>query len=129
MVEHSETTTQATSSESVEHPPIYETVRKVLLASVGAIALAQDEIVDFVNRLVERGEIAERDGKRLIRELIDQRRQQSSKAEVEIRKRVEAMLERLNVPTRADIEALNERIAELNHKVDQLKRSQARPKQ
>ncbi|NIV98032.1 poly(hydroxyalkanoate) granule-associated protein, partial [Candidatus Saccharibacteria bacterium] len=39
--------------------PFVEATRKVLLASVGAVALAQDEAEDFVNKLIERGQIAE----------------------------------------------------------------------
>ncbi|MCC6188241.1 MAG: hypothetical protein IT318_04375, partial [Anaerolineales bacterium] len=46
---------------------LFEMARKVVLAAVGAAALAQDEAVDFVNRLVERGEIAEKDARKLIR--------------------------------------------------------------
>jgi hypothetical protein len=42
-----------------------ELSRKVLLAGVGAAVLAQDEISDFVDRLVERGEIAEQDARNL----------------------------------------------------------------
>ena len=38
-------------------------VRKVLQAGVGAFALTKDEVEDFVSKLVERGEIAEQDGR------------------------------------------------------------------
>ena len=53
-----------------ERSSLLEMSRKVLLAGVGAVALAQDEIEEFVNKLVERGEIAEKDGRKLIRDLI-----------------------------------------------------------
>ncbi len=39
------------------HNPLVEAARKVLLASIGAVALAQEEVEDFVHKLVERGEI------------------------------------------------------------------------
>ena len=64
--------------------PLLEAVRKVLLASIGAVALAQDEIEDFVNKLVERGEIAEKDGKKLVRDLKERRKKESEKAEAEL---------------------------------------------
>ena len=59
---------QEESSESGRNQMI-EMARKVLLASVGAVALAQDEVEAFVNRLIERGEIAEKDGRKLINEI------------------------------------------------------------
>jgi poly(hydroxyalkanoate) granule-associated protein len=108
-----------------ERRPLLEAARKVLLASIGAVALAQDEIEDFVNRLVERGEIAEKDGRKLVREVMDRRKKEAEKAEDEVSKRVEEVLDRMNVPTKADIDALGEKISALSKKVDELKKSQA----
>ena len=108
-----------------ERRPLLEAARKVLLASIGAVALAQDEIEDFVNRLVERGEIAEKDGRKLVRVVMDRRKKEAEKAEDEVSKRVEEVLDRMNVPTKADIDALGEKISALSKKVDELKKSQA----
>ncbi len=108
-----------------EKNAILDASRRVLLASIGAVALAQDEIEDFVERLVERGEIAEKDGKKLVREVMDRRRKETAKAEDEMSKRVEDVLDRLSVPSKADIEALGDKIAALSRKVDELKKNQA----
>ena len=108
-----------------ETRPLFEASRKVLLAAIGAIALAQDEIEDFVNRLVERGEIAEKDGRKLMREVKDKRKKTVEGAEEETNKRVEDILTRLNVPSKKDIDALSEKIAVLAKKVDELKKSQS----
>lgn len=102
------------------HGPLYEASRRVLLASIGAIALAQDEIEDFVEKLVERGEIAEKDGKKLVREVIDKRKKDVSKAEDELNKRIDEVVIRMDVPTKADIDALGDQINELSVKVDEL---------
>ena len=108
-----------------ERNPLVEAVRKVLLAGIGAVALAQEEIEDFVNKLVERGEIAEKDGKKLIHEVMERRKKETDKAEDEIAKRVEDVLDRMNVPTKSDIEVLSEKISALSKKVDELKKAQA----
>jgi poly(hydroxyalkanoate) granule-associated protein len=117
-------TVEATNG-TEERKPLLEAARKVLLASIGAFALAQDEIEDFVNRLVERGEIAEKDGKKLVREVMDRRKKEATKAEDQLGKRVQDILDRMNVPTKSDIEALGEKIAHLAKKVDELKKVQA----
>ena len=106
-----------------EHNALLEMTRKVLLASVGAVAMSQDEIDKFINKLVERGEIAEKDGRKLIREVMDRRKKTTKDAEDEMSKRVEDILDRLNVPTKSDIEALGDKIAVLSKKVDELKKS------
>ena len=53
----------------VEETSILESLRRVLLASVGVVALTIEEIGELVDKLVERGEIAEQEGKKLATEL------------------------------------------------------------
>lgn len=111
-------------TEEMERNPLFEAARKVLLASIGAVALAQEEVDDFVNKLVERGEIAEKDGKKLIRETMDKRKKEAKKAEDQLDKRMEEILDRMNVPSKSDIEALSAKISALTKKVDELKAGQ-----
>jgi len=108
-------------AEEAKRGTLLESVRKVLLASVGAVALAQDEVDDFVNKLIERGEIAEKDGKKLLRDLRERRKKETGKAQVEMDKQIAEILSRMNIPTKADIQALSAKIAALTKKVDELK--------
>jgi polyhydroxyalkanoate synthesis regulator phasin len=104
-----------------ERNPLFDATRKVLLASMGAMALAQDEMESFVHKLVERGELAEQDGKKLIRDVMDRRRKEAEKAEDEMEGRVQMLLDRMNVPTKSDIEKLSAKVTELGKKIDELK--------
>ena len=110
------------SGEEEERGPLYEATRKVVLASFGAMALAQEELEQFINKLVERGELAEKDGKKLIREAMDKRKKETKKAESELDKRIEELLARMNVPSKTDIDALSAKITALTKKVDELKK-------
>lgn len=112
------------TQEPEERNPLYDAARKVVLASIGAVALAQEEIEDFINKLVERGEIAEKDGKKLMHEVMDKRKKGAEKAEDEVSKRVETILDQMNVPSKADIDALGDKISALSKKVDELKKAQ-----
>lgn len=116
-------TVEESTNGKEEHNALFEAARKVLLAGIGAVALAQDEIEDFVDRLVERGEIAEKDGKKLVNEVMDRRKNDVHKAEDEVNKRIEDVLDRMNVPTKGDIDALSEKIAALTKKVEELKKA------
>jgi polyhydroxyalkanoate synthesis regulator phasin len=114
---------QAPAVEPVEerHSSLIDATRRLMLASIGAVALAQDELQNFVERLVERGQIAEEDGKRLLRDVMERRRDQGRRAEEELERRLQTVLSTMNVPTRADIETLSAKITELSRKVDELK--------
>jgi len=109
------------ATEETERNPLFEAARKVVLASIGAVALAQEEVEDFVNKLVERGEIAEKDGKKLIRETMEKRKKEAKKAEDQLDKRMEEIMDHMNVPTKSDIEALSAKISALTKKVEELK--------
>ncbi|MFZ6029122.1 MAG: phasin family protein [Chloroflexota bacterium] len=117
------TVTTETPSEKTkgERSQFYDLSRKLMLASIGAAAMAQEELDTFVNKLVERGELAEKDGKGLLAEIRAKRRERMGKVEHEVNKRVEQALERLNIPSKDEIAALNEKIALLNQKLDEMK--------
>ncbi len=99
-----------------------EATRKVMLAAVGAVGLAQDEMEDFVNRLVKRGEIAEKDARKLVKEVTEKRRKTVEKR---AEKQMDRMFDRMNIPSKADIEELNAKISILTAKVEELKKEKA----
>ena len=47
-----------------ETSPMYEGLRKLVVASIGAVAIAQEELENLISKLVERGELAEKEGKK-----------------------------------------------------------------
>ncbi len=117
-----------------EANPFLQIAHRVLLAGIGAVALAQEEIEEFVDRLVERGEIAEKDGRKILSDVLERRRRRVEETEdeivaaaesagSEIDSRIEGILHRMNVPTKSDIDSLSDKIATLTEKVDQLKRT------
>ena len=106
------------------HNPMLETIRKILLAGIGAIALSQEEVEKIVNKLIERGEIAEKDGRKLIKDLMQKRRKKDEDtlagAEDEVESRMEGVMARMNIASKSDIDALSDKISALNDKLDEL---------
>jgi poly(hydroxyalkanoate) granule-associated protein len=102
-----------------------DAARNILLASVGAVALAQDELEEIVDKLVERGEMAEKDGRKVMKELLDRRRQKVEKSrgalDDSLEQRIEDVLHKLNVPSKRDVDELNRKLTLLSEKVDDLK--------
>lgn len=95
---------------------LYNAARKVLLAAAGVTVAAQEELEKLVDKLAEKGEIAERDARRLINEVREKR------DEMLKYHREEAAKNRPATATRADLEALSARVEELIRKIDELKR-------
>lgn len=111
---------EATKEEESKVSPVLAPLRKVVLASMGAVAIAQEEAEDLINKLVERGEIAQEEGRKLVQDMVAKRRE---KAEAQFDTRVESTLDRMNVPTKADLRAVEKKLDELNKKLDKLVKS------
>jgi poly(hydroxyalkanoate) granule-associated protein len=115
----------------VQSANLYLMVRKVLLASIGGVALTADEAGDLFTRLVERGEIAEADAQKIVADLRTQGRKReeeatkvredmTKKAGIALEDSVETILSRLNVPNKNEIEELSRKIGLLSEKVSNL---------
>ena len=99
-----------------------EMLRRLFLASIGAAVIAQEELEALVNKLVERGELAEKDGKKLMGEMMDKRKTKTADVSGEINKNIEGVLSRMNIPTKADVDGLGQKINARSKKVDDLKK-------
>jgi poly(hydroxyalkanoate) granule-associated protein len=101
-----------------------EQVRRVLLAGVGAVFLNPKEVEEFVDRLVRKGEMAEKDGRRLVSDILDQRRkdvtQRVAAIPGDVHSAVEKVLHKMKLVSKSDIEELKRRLDELSHKLDEL---------
>lgn len=111
---------------------LYLLARRVLLAGLGAVALSTEEAQAFVDKLVERGEIAEADAQKLIQDFRDRLKRQerglqnagsegSKAAGSLVEEQISAVLNRMNVPTKRDIDQLSQQIEQLSAKIDSLR--------
>jgi poly(hydroxyalkanoate) granule-associated protein len=117
---------------------MFEVMRKLMLAGVGALALSRDEAEEFINRLVERGELAQKDAQHLIDETMERFRKtaqpQASQLQggvsslgSQVETSLEQFLNRLNIPSKRDIDELSAKIAHLAGRVEELRRVQETP--
>lgn len=111
--------------EKHEKYSLYGLVRRMMLAGIGAIALKHDEMEEFVDKLVERGEIAKTDGEELMKEMRERRKKYMQEHEEESypHKKVAEILEHFSVPTKSDFDELSQKINNLEKKIDKLSKS------
>ncbi len=114
--------TKVAPEETKEPNPFFEAVRKVLLAGVGAVALTVEAVEDLVEKLVERGELTEEEGRKLVQDIFERRKKDAKKAEEEVNKRVDELMARFDIPTKAEFENLSAQISDVSKKVDELKK-------
>ena len=104
-------------------------IRNVLLAGVGAVVLAQEEIEGFVGKLVKKGQLAEQDGKKLLGDILPRRKRQVKRdvgsLETNLKSRIETALHRVRLVSKKDVDQLAEKIDALTAEVDRLSRDQS----
>jgi len=114
-----ETNVEQTMTEE-EQRALFGTARKVVLFSIGAWATAIEGIGNLTGRLIERGEIAEQDSRRLVRETMDRPKEKAKQVENGVSRSVHFAKDRVQPATKADINSLNERINRLSEQIGEL---------
>jgi poly(hydroxyalkanoate) granule-associated protein len=106
--------------ENVEEYSLPDVIKKMMLAGVGAVSIIQEELEKHIDKLVERGEIAQKDREEMITRMKERRMKFMHRRSEYTRKHVTEALEHFDVPRRSDIESLNQKIADLEKKIDEL---------
>lgn len=102
-----------------------ESMHKIWLAGLGALAAAEEEGEKLFKRLVDRGEKMESEGRKGVKEARGRVESAWSDLEGKLDETVAGVLNRLGVPTREEIQTLTQRIEELNAKVQELSTKKA----
>jgi len=106
--------------------PLVSGVQSALRASIGVFSMGREEVETIINRLVEKGELTEIDGRRILSDLFDRPRQGvrqiNEKVSSTLDDSIVSTLNMLNIPTRSDLQTLSEKINKLADKVDELSR-------
>ena len=105
-----------------EGRPGVEALHKVMLAGIGAMAVAQENLGALAHRLVERGAAVEAEGKKMASHARERRQKLTARGESRMQIRLRDAMARADIATKAEIDALREQITALSEKVDQLKK-------
>jgi poly(hydroxyalkanoate) granule-associated protein len=102
-----------------------ETARRMMLAGLGAVAMAVDAAEDTFDRLVDRGERVQSELEERAREARRGRLMRRSRLGNAFRNAMDAFLDTLAVPNKADIDTINVKLNILTRKIDDLQMDEA----
>jgi polyhydroxyalkanoate synthesis regulator phasin len=95
-------------------------LRHTLEFAAGSALILQEKTQAFSQEAFERGKEAQDQGRKLVQEMRAERKQRTLERAEPRELNIDFALDRLSVPTRADIQELNQRITELTHRIDEL---------
>jgi polyhydroxyalkanoate synthesis regulator phasin len=91
-----------------------------MLFSVGSALILREKTVEFVAQAIERGQEVQDEGKKMVQEMRAERRAKRPERIETEDVRITNTIRRLNVPTHEDIKQLNQHIAELAQRIEEL---------
>jgi len=93
-----------------------ELIERILLAGAGAFTLTKEKAEKIVDDLIKRGEVARKDQAEFLKELL--KRGKNTRVEIEkiVEKSMTNVLNKFNIPTKSDIDALMKKIESLKKK-------------
>ena len=95
-------------------------MKKVGLFGIGLWALTEEKIQDITDDLIEDGEIKKEEGKKFVREVIEEQKKQKQELEDKITSKVQETFKRADVATKEEVEELKDIIKELSKKIDKM---------
>ena len=105
---------------------MFELIQKTVLAGLGAAVMTKGKVEGLVDELVQRGEITAEERPKLVRDLLARAEENEKELEGKVNKAVESAIERLGIPTKADVNALSGKIDQLTKKVDKMEKTTAK---
>ncbi len=106
-----------------------EVMRKGALFGIGLWALTEEKIQDIADELIENGEIKKEEGKRFVREIIEEQRKQKEDMEKKISSRVNETFSKADIATKEEVKELKDIIMHLEEKIDKLSDSEDKEKE
>lgn len=108
-----------------EEYSLHDMLRRMMLAGVGAISILHEELEHHLDKLVERGEISQKDREDMIAQMKERRQKFMHRRREYAQKHVTETLEHLDIPSRSDIDNLSQKITSLEKKIDKLNKPSA----
>ncbi len=94
-----------------------DTLRKFLLAGLGALDVTEEKAKAFFADLVARGELSEKDAKEMITSWSKRATEQREHLQKDIEQAVHRTLGKMGIARQAEVEALKAKLADLESKL------------
>ncbi len=94
----------------------FDVVRRALLAGFGV----QEKVKEFIDDLVKKGELSESEGAKLVKEWTEKADRTSQDLTKSLSDIITKTMDKMNLPTKDDIERLNKKVSALSARVKRL---------
>jgi polyhydroxyalkanoate synthesis regulator phasin len=101
---------------------VAEIIKKAMLAGLGA----QEKAKEFVDELVKAGELSKSDASSLVKEWVSKAEDSRKEFDNRIKDAISASFEKLNIPSRDDIEKMEKKLQNISARLAKLENTEGK---
>jgi polyhydroxyalkanoate synthesis regulator phasin len=101
---------------------VAEIIKKAMLAGLGA----QEKAKEFVDELVKAGELSKSDASSLVKEWVSKAEDSRKEFDNRIKDAIAAAFEKLNIPSRDDIEKMEKKLQNISARLAKLENTEGK---
>ena len=94
---------------------MFDLLKKTMLTGIGIASMTKDKIEELGKKISAESKLTEEEGKKMVNDLLKQSEKAREDLEAQIQKLVKKSLEKLDIPTREDLNRLEKRIKKLEN--------------
>jgi polyhydroxyalkanoate synthesis regulator phasin len=95
---------------------VADIIKRAMLAGIGA----QEKAKEFVDELVKAGELSKNEGATLVKEWVSKAEESTKDMDLKVKDAIAAGFEKLNIPTRDDLEKVEKKIQGISARLAKL---------
>ena len=101
---------------------VAEIIKRAMLAGLGA----QEKAKEFVDELVKAGELSKSDASSLVKEWVSKAEDSRKEFDHKVKDAIAASFEKLNIPTRDDIEKMEKKLQNISARLAKLESTEGK---
>lgn len=97
-------------------------MKEIWTGTIDVISKTEQDVKDFINKMVERGKLTPEEGKKIISDLLSKVSENRAKIEKRAGESIEKTLHLINLPSKNEVEKLSKKVTSLTRRVNKLKK-------
>lgn len=99
---------------------MFEELKKFVYAGIGATAITREKVQAAFDEMVEKGKISSEEANQMVEEVVEKGKKDWEDTKKDIDQNIEEFMQRANIVTRKEHNALVERVAQLEGRIEEL---------
>jgi len=96
---------------------MFDLLKKTTLMGIGITSMTRDKIEELTKEIVKESKLSEEEGKKLVEDLLKRSEEARKDLESRVEKLVKSALEKLDIPSRAEMKKLQARVKKLETQI------------